>query len=443
MIDSFTDTLGENLANILTITAIALVVLTTTWYVLARRRRVSQLRSRVRGEVPVSGAVKEALGKVFNVDSLEAATLGTVTFVDIAWHYSMADPSIWDHFHGPAADHIADAIQNLDVLKGSLGDASLPLAEKVIEYFKGLEATQLFHDLADKLGVLDSGDTGAVVLDAKTGSMVDALVQHAGTTLDVKSAVIGKAVGLLVHIPMITIGFATYRAWRRSQKGTGLRRNVEFAAIEVATRAGGSLAGGQIGGAIGTAIAPGAGTIIGSVAGAIAGAVGGKWLGEELKARHVRTAQERLNTSLEALGRPYLAEPDRFRALREVFVDQERHYIENVHATRRRMTRYALLPWRVVWPDEKLVLLQETVRMAEDRLAEVKQGTLEAVERLDFMRQTAQYRQMGIILWSDAALGQRVIEGEELVTDVAEANNTLRHELTQLGWQPQVAAAMN
>src|SRR5574341_1788957 len=113
MIDSFTDTLGENLANILTITAIALVVLTTTWYVLARRRRVSQLRSRVRGEVPVSGAVKEALGKVFNVDSLEAATLGTVTFVDIAWHYSMADPSIWDHFHGPAADHIADAIQNL------------------------------------------------------------------------------------------------------------------------------------------------------------------------------------------------------------------------------------------------------------------------------------------------------------------------------------------
>jgi hypothetical protein len=59
------------------------------------------------------------------------------------------------------------------------------------------------------------------------------------------------------------------------------------------------------------------------------------------------------------------------------------------------------------------------------------------------MRQTAQYRQMGIILWSDAALGQRVIKNEGLVTNVAEANSKLRHELMQLGLQPQVAAAMN
>lgn len=434
MQNSFTNALAENMADILTFALIAGLVLAGVLYWFARKRRLSTLRERVRGVVPTSSQVKEMLSKVFNLDSAEVASIGTVTLVDLAWHYSMADPTIWDHFHGPAADHVADAIQNLDVLKSSLGDASLPLADHVIEYFRHLEATQVFHDLLDQLSVIDgAGDAPAIVFDAHSSTLVDSLADTAGTTLDVKATAASKAAGLLTHVPLITIGFASYRAWRRSQKGAGLRRNIEFAAIEVTTRTSGGLVGGQVGGSLGTMIVPGIGTIIGGVAGAVAGAIGGALIGEEFKQRHIRKAQEQLDQSLETLGRPYLEDAKQFQELTEVFIDQERQYTNNLLATRRRLRRYSLLPWRVIWPNEKLVLLQETVSLAEEKLSEVKQGTIEAVERLNFMRDTGQRRQLGIILWSDPALCQRVTCGGEVVGAVASANDKLRDELTQLG----------
>jgi hypothetical protein len=437
MFSTFFDALMENAADVLTLAVIIAALAGGVLFWRARRRHIERLRARLRGTVPISNTVKEALGKVFNFDTAEMTTIGAVTFVDIAWHYSMADPHIWDHFNGPAADHIADAIQNLDVLKSSLGDTSLPMVSNLLEYFKHLEATQVFHDVLDKIPALDGlGESHAIVLDAHGDSLVDTLTD-AGTAIDVKASVAGKAVGLMTHIPLITIGFASFRAWRRSQRGTGLGRNLEFAAIEVATRAGGGLAGGQLGGVIGTAIVPGVGTIIGGVAGAVAGAIGGALLGEEIKQRHIHKAQESLNTSLEALGKPYLTEPGGFRDLTGVFVEQERQYVKNVLATRRRMRRYALLPWRIAWPNEKLILLRETVGMAEERLAEIKQGTIEAVERLNFMRDTEQYRQMGIILWSDPALCQQVVCDQEHVEAVASANDRLRQELGQMNRLPQ------
>lgn len=437
MFSTFVDALMENMADILTLAVIIAALAGGVLFWRARRRHIERLRTRLRGTVPISQTMQETLGKVFNLDTAEMTTIGAVTFVDIAWHYSMADPQIWDHFNGPAADHIADAIQNLDVLKSSLGDTSLPLLSNLVEYFKHLEATQVFHDVLEKIPALDGlSESHAIVLDAHGDSLVDTLTD-AGTAIDVKATVAGKAVGLMTHIPLITIGFASFRAWRRSQRGTGLSRNLEFAAIEVATRAGGGLAGGQLGGVIGTAIVPGVGTIIGGVAGAVAGAIGGALLGEEIKQRHIRKAQESLNTSLEALGKPYLTEPGSFRDLTGVFVEQERQYVKNVLATRRRMRRYALLPWRIVWPNEKLILLRETVGMAENRLAEIKQGTIEAVERLNFMRDTEQYRQMGIILWSDPALCQQVVCDQERVESVASANDRLRQELAQMNRLPQ------
>jgi hypothetical protein len=437
MSSRFIDALAQNMADVLTVALIVAVIAGAVLLWRARQRHVNKLRTRLRGEVPVTDKVREALAKVFNLDTAEVATIGTVTFIDIAWHYSMADPHIWDHFQGPAADHIADAIQNLDVLKSSLGDHSIPLLGNIVEYFKSLEATQVFHDLLDRLPMLNGvGDSSAIVLDAHSDSLVDSLSDHAataGAAIDAKATAASKAAGLLLHVPVITLGFATYRAWRRSQRGTGLGRNVEFAAVEVTTRAGGGLIGGQLGGALGTAIVPGVGTIVGGVAGAVAGAVGGALLGEEIKQRHVRKAQKKLNTSLEDLGKPHLAEPDNFRDLTGVFVEQERQYTRNLLATRRRLRRYSLLPWRIVWPNEKLILLREIVEMAEERLGEVKLGTIEAVERLTFMRDTEQHRQMGIILWSDPALRQRVGCGSEMVDIVAGANDKLRRELTQLG----------
>ncbi len=399
----------------------------------ARGRHIDRLRRVLRGEVPIPESLKERLAKVFNANTAEFAAVGTVTFVDLAWHYSMADPAIWDHFHGPAADHITEAVQNLDVLKSTLGDKAVPVVDHILDYFQQVEATQVFHDLVHALPGFT--DAAPVVLEGKA-SLIDQLVDHSATVASVESKISAAGdvatggLNLLHHIPFVTIGFASYRAWRRGQKGTALKRNLEFGAIEVTTRTSGGLIGGQVGGVIGTFIAPGVGTIVGSVTGAVAGTFGGAHLGEAFKKRRIKKAQQDLDTSLTELGRTYLE--DQYVDLANVFVEQEQEYIENLQKNQRRLHRYAT-PWRVIWPDQKLILFQETVAMAQDRLGNIKQGTIDALDRLAYMRDQKQHRELGIILWSDPALCQQLPCDAHKIEVVREANDRMRYELAQFG----------
>jgi outer membrane lipoprotein SlyB len=385
--------------------------------------------------------MQEALAKILNVNSAEFTTIGAVTFVDIAWHYSMADPAIWDHFQGPAASHMVDAIQNLDVLKASLGSQAGTIFGHILTYFKALEATQVFHDGIAQVSAAAGAQAAAMMaLNASGTTLLERLSKAATTGAEAKVGATADA-GLLLHLPVVTIGFASYRAWRRSQGGAGLGRNLEFAAIEVATRTGGGLFGAQVGGALGTAVVPGAGTVVGGIAGAVAGAIGGAILGEEFKQRHVKGAQEKLEKALNELGEYHLQHPGRFRELTDVFTTQENEYERNLSAMQRRLLAYSLLPWRMAWPNEKLVLLQETVKMARQRLDAIKKGALDAVDQLTYMRGRHQHREMGLILWNDAALRRQLTTEPKLVGAVGQATEKLRHEVTQHGALPQGATA--
>ncbi|MBN1310395.1 MAG: hypothetical protein JXB30_03175 [Anaerolineae bacterium] len=441
MFQHFVNALAENAADIITWSVIIGAAALLLLYLRARSCHVRRLRARLNGEMSIPNQVKEALAKILNINTAEFTTIGAVTFVDIAWHYSMADPHIWDHFQGPAADHMADMIQNLDVLKSSLGDQAHHIFDNMLGYFQGVEATQVFHDIIDQLSIAGGAvDTTAMVLDAPSDSLVDSLSQTSTAAMEAKTSAVGDS-GLLFHIPLITIGFASYRAWRRSQKGAGWGRNLEFAAIEVATRTSGGLVGGQLGGAVGTAVAPGMGTLVGGIAGAVAGAIGGALLGEEFKQRHVKEAQEKLNIAIDDLGVTYLQHPGRFRELTDIFTEQELTYEKNLRAMQWRLTRYQMLPWRAAWPNQKLVLLQETVRMARERLEAIKKGTIDAVDQLTYMRDRRQYRQMGAILWSDPALRQKLDCDPLLISPIERAHDKLRHEVTQLGTKAQSATA--
>ncbi len=440
MLEQFTDTLGRNLATVLTLAVIVGGAAAVILFVRARRRHVDGIRRRLTGEMKLPGRVKEVLAQAMNANVAEVGAIGAVSFVDVAWQYSMADPAIWDHFNGPAADHITDALQNLDVVKASFADHSLvPLWDNVVDFLRGVEASQAFHDIADKLPLIH--DSHAIVLESKGASLVDSLATGAtaADVVDAKSA--AADTGLGVHIPLVTIGFATYRAWRRAQKGAALPRNVEFATIEVATRTTGGLVGGKVGGVVGTAVVPGVGTIVGMVAGAMAGAIGGAALGEVFKRRHVEKATEQLNDSLATLGETYIEDDAKFDLMIDVFRDHEARYVRNLRETKRRARRYAAAPWRTVWPDEKMILLNETVRLAEQRLGSVKAGTVEATDRLRFMRETGQRREMGVMLWSNPALCEEIVCDVELVGAVETANDRLRRELAQLGLNAEVAAA--
>jgi hypothetical protein len=188
-------------------------------------------------------------------------------------------------------------------------------------------------------------------------------------------------------------------------------------------------------------VVPGAGTIVGGIAGAVAGAIGGAILGEEFKQRHVKGAQDRLEKALVDLGEYHLQHPGRFRELTDIFTAQENEYERNLAAIQRRLLAYSLLPWRMAWPNEKLVLLQETVKMARQRLDAIKKGALDAVDQLTYMRARQQHREMGLILWNDAALRQQLTVEPKLVGAVQQTTEKLRHEITQHGALPQGATA--
>jgi uncharacterized protein YcfJ len=375
-----------------------------------RRRHIAALRAKVRGEVALPPTMLDTLKGVFTPEVTEAGAVGAVTLVDLAWQYSVAEPAVWDHLGSAAAERLTDLSGSIDALQGSMGSIT-----------ESLHLAEATHVMADMLSAMPTaGEAAITVVDAPTTGIVDTL---ADSTTD--------GGGLLLHVPLVTIGFATYRAWRRSQKGTVIKRNVEFAAIEVTTRAGGGLAGAKLGGTVGTVVAPGVGSVIGTVAGAIAGTLGGALLGETVKKRHIDRAERDLKTALDALGRTYLHDDANFKRIIQLFREHEAQAIANIADVRRRLRRYRT-PWRVIWPDERLILLEETVQLSQERLNELRGGTAEAIDKLNYMRAADQTRELGTLLAANPALQGELACAPSLVERVRETSTHLSYELGQL-----------
>jgi hypothetical protein len=283
----------------------------------------------------------------------------------------------------------------------------------------------------------------SALAEAKTSALVDAkasvLAEAKASALDAKTDVLIDNLwdggDLWHHIPLFTIGFASYRAWRRAELGTHWKRNLEFAATEVAARSGGALAGAKVGGTVGTLVVPGYGTIVGSLVGAVGGAIAGVKLSEEIKRRHVRQAQRDLDRTLHHLGAPYLQDPVGYRRLTTLFAEQERAAEHNIRATHRQYGAYARW-WRRLWPDQKLILLQETTREADERLLGIRQQVRDTLDRVEVLRQQNNFKALGLILWNAPGMCQQLGCAKPLVQAVNTANEQLRHELRQVGVVP-------
>jgi hypothetical protein len=460
-------------------------------FVLARRWRIRKLRGLVRGQLPLREELRQAVSRLFSSEVLEVAAVGAVTYVDMAWQYSLADPQIWSHLEGAGAANAANAMADPHLLEMGLGEHAQSVLGHVAEHFQQAEALQAFDhsldnvmrlgaDLPDAVLLLDghphslldlllhkghaadalapakaqalSDGAASTLLDAKAGTLVDAKMgaltdAKASALADAKTSALldAKASGLLDapwdggdlwhHIPLITIGFATYRVWRRAEGGAQWGRNLEFAATEVVSRSGGALAGAKVGGTVGTLVVPGYGTVIGSVVGAVGGAIAGARLSEEIKRRHVRQAQRELDRTLHNLGTPYLEDPVGYRRLQAVFSEQEKNAKRGVEGTRREYTAYACW-WRRLWPDQKLVLLQETAREADGRLRNIHQQVRDTLERVEVLRQQNNYKALGLILWNAPGMCRQLDCAEVLLREVDRANERLRHELQQVGVAP-------
>jgi hypothetical protein len=452
----------SSLLQIILIFAVLLIAL-----YLARRWHIRRLRRLVRGQIPLKEEIKQAVSRFLSSDTLEVAALGAVTYVDVAWQYSLADPQIWSHLDGAAAAHATDAMADPQLLELGLGQHAHPVLDHVAQYVQGAAALQSFdHSLDHVMRLGADPPDGLLLLDGHPYSLVDLLL-HKGSvadglaeaktqalsesTLDAKASALldAKVSGLaeaktgaldipwgggdlIHHVPLITMGFAAYRAWRRAEGGAGWGRNLEFAATEVVTRSGGALAGAKVGGSVGTLVVPGYGSIVGSVLGAVGGAIAGARLSEEIKRRHVRQAHRDLDQALNSLGAPFLQDPVRYRRLRTLVAEQEKQARRNVEGTRRAYRRYARW-WRRLWPDQKLILMQETVREADERMSEIQGQIRDTLERVEVLRQRDNYKALGLILWNAPGMCRQLDCAEVLVNDVERANRRLRHELGQVG----------
>ena len=460
--------MSEFLSNLSSLLQILLLLLVfAVAFVLARRWHIRRLRALARGALPLKEEIKKAVSKLFGSDVLEVAALGAVTYVDVAWQYSLADPQMWAHLDGAAASQAVDAMANPQLLEVGLGDHAHTVLGHIGDHLQQAEALRAFDHSLDSVMRLGTGmRDGVLLLDGHPHSLFD-LVLHKGhvtdalaeaktqtlvdgtvnTLLETKTdALLDAKADALVngpwesgelwhHIPLITIGFATYRAWRRVEGGTSWGRNLEFAATEVVARSSGALAGAKVGGTMGTLVVPGYGTIIGSVVGAVGGAIAGARLSEEVKRRHVRQAQRELDKALHNLGAPYLQDPVGYRGLKAVFSEQEKSAKRSVQGTRREYATYARW-WRRLWPNQKLILLQETVRESDERLLNIHQQIRDTLERVEVLRQQNNYKALGLILWNAPGMCRRLGCAEMLLQEVNRANVRLRHEVQQVGVAP-------
>lgn len=480
----------SNLSSLLQTLLIVLVLI--IGFYLARRWRIARLRRWVKGQLPLGEEVKQAVARLFSNDVLEVAAIGAVTYLDVAWQYSLADPQIWSHL-----DNV-ETLANPQALEAGLGTQAPEVMSRVADYLHQTAAIQSFdqsldsvmqfgtdipnsillldghpQSLFDVLGHKDQAadalvdakaqggaegtdaavdaktsaladakssvlDAKASALDAKTGALADAKA----SALDAKASVLVDApwtAELWHHVPVITIGFAAYRAWRRSEEGTTWERNLEFAATEVLARSGGALAGAKMGGTVGTLVVPGYGTIVGSVVGAVGGAIAGAQLSEAIKRRHVRRAQRELDQALHDLGEPLLRDPVRYRRLKTMLAEQEREAQRNIKATRRQYQAHARW-WRRLWPDRKLLLLQETMQEADERLMDIHRQVRDILERIEVLHRERNYKALGVILWNAPEMCERLGCAEPSKEAVEAANDQLRHELQQVGLAPAAVA---
>jgi hypothetical protein len=473
----------SSLSSLLQIILIFLVL--GVGFYLARRWHIRRLRALVLGKMPLREEIKQAIGKLFSSDVLEVTAIGAVTCVDVAWQYSLADPQIWAHLDG--VDQLADP----DLLQASLGEHAPSVLGHVADHLQQVEALQAFDhsldsvmqvgaDLPDAVLLLDGqphtlfdlllhkGHVADALVEAKTQAasdgLVDALVEAKAqaasdglvdTLVEAKAqaasdgladALVEAKVSVLIdnadlwhHVPLITIGFATYRAWRRAEEGATWNRNLEFAATEVVARSGGALVGAKMGSSVGATVGmftvPAYGIIIGSVVGAVGGAIAGARLSEKIKHRHVRRSQRELDAALHNLGAPYLQDPVGYRKLTTLFAEQEQSAQRNIRTTQRQYTTHARW-WRRLWPDQKLILLQETVRAADERLLDIRQQVRDTLERVEMLRQQNNYKALGLILWNAPGMCQQLGCAMGLVRAVNTANEELRRELQQLGIAP-------
>ncbi|MBP6965145.1 MAG: hypothetical protein KBC96_12140 [Armatimonadetes bacterium] len=422
-----------------------------TWLA-ARAVRVASLRriarTRLRDSSPDARRFVKRLGKA------ELAAYGSVTLAEFLWVWHNINPDLIQAADFASAESITSGWDFANYIHGAYD--SLPAAGKegFLSRLEGYVAEQHVAAAFDKAGyavqvaetsnqpvwdLLVDGHAVNVKSVADIGSIKQAALDHPDITYivpehihataelpnvfpmpgfdhdaikeSVKDGVSsahgeGAADALGVHLPVITIAFATYRNYKLV-KDYGKEPMVArgHGIVESVGRGVGVVAGGKVGAAAGFAVGGPVGAVLGAIGLGIAGAIAGGGVAEWFKSRELRASLAELESALYDFGASFRS---KMPAIRSLISARLARAEESRCGLARELRRRWFNLRTLLWPDLCTVTLGESVAVADGSIARAREQTSKALARLGDIERTGDWKSLGLIMANAPEVRNRV-----------------------------------
>ena len=431
----------------------ALFLPLAVWFT-ARRVRVARFRRIARAKFGGGPSGSAARQFVKGLTKAELAAYGSVTLAEFVWVWHNIDPALiraadfastesitsgWDfanYIHGcydslPAAakdgflsrlsgyvaeQHVAAAFEKAGYAVQVAETANQPVWDLLVDGHA--VNVKCVADIGDiKQAALDHPDVAYIVPEhiASTSELPNVLpmpgFDHGAVKESVKDGISsahgeGAMDGLGLHLPLITVAFATYRNYKLVRDyGQEPMVAVGHGIIESVGRGAGVVAGGKIGAVAGFAIGGPLGAVIGGIVTGVAGAIAGGAIADRLKSGPLRTALAEMESALSDFGQSFR---EKIPAIRSLLTSQ----VRRAEASRQRLSDELRRRWSnlrtLLWPDLYTITLSEAVSVADTAVARSREQTSTALARLDGIQRSGDWKSLGLIMANAPEVRNRV-----------------------------------
>jgi len=429
--------------------------------------------------------IHELLGDT-NIDQAELASYGTLTAAEFVWSWASIDPQLIHATDFASTETVHNGFgfaeyiyHHYDVLtaagkEGFLNRLSGYLAEqKVAALLQHAGHTVQFAEsatnpvwdlvvdghLANVKNVVDTASIKAEALAHKDvlfyvptdvhGTVGGNIIPIAGFHHDAITGTVKESIatakgetaahGLGMHLPWITIAFATYRNYklvRDYDKDIG--KAVQHTLIESAGRGIGVVGGAKAGALIGSVGGP-IGAIAGSIIGGITGALFGGAVADHIKAMPLKKSIKTLQDALDAFGRSFETKLPQIREY--IYVPLQRmktvrqQIVQVVHE--RHSTAHYFF-----WPDFYTILLEETMPIANTSIEQEEARLQPILDIVDKANMGKNWMPLGLLMVNAPDLRTYLGYNQNMLNQILNAQQTVfseRKHLDPMFQQPQTA----
>jgi len=234
--------------------------------------------------------------------------------------------------------------------------------------------------------------------------------------------------GIGMHLPLLTIGFSAYRNYQAVQLGKDVAVAVKHTVVESVGRGAGGVVGAKAGALAGSFFGP-LGTVIGAVGGAVGGALLGGSVAEQYKRKPLDAAILGMQISLHDYGMTFTHKLESVRGYLEAPLIRMQSSLRGVE--RDLAARKSRIAWWI-WPDFRTVLLEETLAVGQDQMAEEQQRVRLVTKVFERAKSTGRFEEIGLMMVNVPAVCELIGFDKNKLAAVAAARQSVFHERKQL-----------